>query len=149
MVQKVVPFLMFSSGAREAAEFYVSVFPDGKLLPSDGPGVSFELGGQPFDAYDGGSHFTFSEGTSFHVRCETQSEVDYYWERLREGGGEESVCGWLKDRYGVSWQVVPTVLNQLLADPDPERAQRAMQAMLRMRKLDIAALEAAADGRAA
>lgn len=148
MEQKVTPFLMFASGAREAAEFYVSVFPDGQLLAGGGPGVTFEVGGQRFEAFDGGSHFSFSEGTSFHIRCETQDEVDHYWDRLREGGGEESMCGWLKDRYGVSWQVVPTVLSRLLSDPDPDRAQRAMQAMLGMQKLDIAALEAAADGRA-
>ncbi len=149
MPQKVVPFLMFEEGAREAAEFYVSIFPDGRLLDGHGPGVSFELGGVRFDAFDGGSHFSFSDGTSFMVRCETQAEIDHYWERLLEGGGRESQCGWLKDRFGLSWQIIPDALPRLLGDPDPERAQRAMQAMLKMQKLDVAALEAAADGRGA
>ncbi len=149
MSPKVTPFLMFAQGAREAAEFYVSVFPDGKLLGASGPGVSFEVGGQRFDAFDGGPHFSFSEGLSLLVSCETQDEVDHFWDRLREGGGEEGVCGWLKDRFGVSWQVVPRALSRLLADPDRERAGRAAQAMLAMRKIDIAALEAAADGRPA
>ncbi len=147
MQQRVTPFLMFESGAKEAAEFYASVFPDGKVLEGDGPGVSFEVGGQRFDAYDGGPHFKFTEGISMHVRCENQEEVDYYWERLQEGGGEESMCGWLKDRFGVSWQIIPTALYELRSDPDPARAQRAVEAMLRMRKLDIAQLRAAADGR--
>ncbi|MFA5593831.1 MAG: VOC family protein [Trueperaceae bacterium] len=147
MQQKVSPFLMFVSGAREAAEFYTSVFKDGRIIESDGPGVSFEVGGQRFDAYDGGSYFSFTEGVSMHVRCEDQAEVDYFWERLQEDGGEESMCGWLKDRYGLSWQIVPTALYRLRSDPDPARAQRAVEAMLKMRKLDIAALEAAADGR--
>lgn len=145
MSQKVVPFLMFAEGARQAAEFYCSVFPDGKLLAGGGPGVTFELGGQRFHAFDGGPHFSFSEGISLYVHCKDQAEVDYYWQRLLEGGGQESMCGWLKDRFGVSWQVVPEALTRLLADPDPERAHRATQAMLQMRKLDVAALEAAAD----
>lgn len=149
MSQKVTPFLMFAQGAREAAEFYAEVFPDGRVLDSNGPGVAFEVGGQRFEAFDGGPHFTFSEGMSLMVSCRTQAEVDHYWERLREGGGEEGACGWLKDRFGVSWQVVPEALPRLLADPDPERTQRALQAMLKMRKIDVAALEAAADGRAA
>jgi len=147
MSPQVTPFLMFAEGAREAAEFYVSVFPDGKLLEASGPGVSFELGGQRFEAYDGGPHFSFSEGISLMVTCDTQEEVDHFWYGLLAGGGEESECGWLKDRFGVSWQVVPRALLRLLSDPDPERARRATQAMLTMRKLDIATLEAAADGR--
>lgn len=142
----VTPFLMFSEGARGAAEFYVSVFPDSRMLEGDGAGVSFELKGQRFDAFDGGEHFSFSEGISFVISCETQAEVDHYWERLTGGGGQESMCGWLKDRYGVSWQVIPVALKRLLSDPDAGRAQRAAQAMLQMRKIDIAALEAAADG---
>lgn len=146
MPQKVSPFLMFAKGAREAAEFYTSVFPGGKILESDGPGVSFEVGGQLFDAYDGGPYFSFTEGISLHVRCDSQEEVDYFWERLQEGGGQESMCGWLKDRFGVSWQVIPTELYRLLSDSDAERGQRAMEAMLQMRKLDIAALQAAAAG---
>ena len=149
MAAKVTTFLMFEKGAREAAEFYASVFEDGRVLPGGGPGVSFELGGQRFGAFDGGPSFRFSEAISLHGSCQDQAEVDYYWDRLREGGGEESMCGWLKDRFGVSWQVVPVALGRLLADPDPERAQRATQAMLRMRKIDGAALTAAADGREA
>src|SRR5690606_2602790 len=131
MSQKVTPFLMFAQGAREAAEFYAEVFPDGRVLDSNGPGVAFEVCGSRFEAFDGGPHFTFSEGMSRMVSCRTQAEVDHYWERLREGGGEEGACGWLKDRFGVSWQVVPEALPRLLADPDPERAQRALQAMLK------------------
>ncbi|MFA7460054.1 MAG: VOC family protein [Trueperaceae bacterium] len=146
MQQKVYPFLMFASGAREAAEFYTSVFPDGKIIEAGGPSVSFEVGGQRFDAYDGGSYFSFCEGLSMHVVCESQEEVDYYWERLREGGGQESACGWLKDRFGLSWQVVPTAYYRLIRDPDPQRAKRAMDAVLKMAKLDIRAMEAAADG---
>jgi predicted 3-demethylubiquinone-9 3-methyltransferase (glyoxalase superfamily) len=146
MAQKVVPFLMFKEGSREAAEFYVSIFPDGKLLQGDWPGVAFEIGGQRFNAFDGGPHFSFTESVSFMITCETQDEVDYYWNRLLEGGGEESMCGWLTDRFGVSWQVSPITLARLVADPDPDRAERARQAMYGMRKIDIAALEAAADG---
>ncbi|HEX7038740.1 MAG TPA: VOC family protein [Trueperaceae bacterium] len=148
MSQKVTPFLMFEKGAREAAEFYADVFPDGRVLPGGGAGVTFEVGGQRFHAFDGGSHFRFSDAISLYVSCADQAEVDYYWDRLREGGGEEGRCGWLKDRFGVSWQVVPEALPRLLGDPDPERARRATEAMLGMTKLDVAALEAAADGRA-
>ena len=107
--------------------------------------VQFELDGRPFMALNGGPQFTFDEAVSFHIACETQDEVDHFWSKLTEGG-EVSTCGWLKDRFGVSWQVVPTALSELLGDPDPERARRAMQAMLGMKKLDIAALRRAADG---
>lgn len=147
MVQKVTPFLMFRSGAQEAAEFYTSVFPDGRILEGDWPGVAFEIGGQRINAFDGGDSFQLTEAFSLMITCEDQQEIDYYWERLLEGGGEESMCGWLRDRYGVSWQVTPRALSRLVGDPDPERAERARQAMFRMRKLDIAALEAAADGK--
>lgn len=147
MVQKVTPFLMFRSGAQEAAEFYTSVFPDGRILEGDWPGVAFEIGGQRINAFDGGDSFQLTEAFSLMITCEDQQEIDYYWERLLEGGGEESMCGWLRDRYGVSWQVTPRALSRLVGDPDPERAERARQAMFAMRKLDIAALEAAADGR--
>lgn len=143
------PFLMFEKGCRDAAQFYASVFPDGKVLSGDeAPGVSFEVGGQRFDAYDGGSHFTFTEGFSIQVKCETQEEVDNFWDKLVEGGGEHSQCGWLKDRWGLSWQIVPNAYYRLVTDPDPQRAKRTIDAMLQMSKLDIAALEAAADGRA-
>jgi predicted 3-demethylubiquinone-9 3-methyltransferase (glyoxalase superfamily) len=110
--------------------------------------VEFELDGQRFVAINGGPEFQFDEAVSFEIDCETQDEIDYYWERLSEGGSE-GPCGWLKDKYGLSWQVVPTGMEELFADPDPERARRAMQAMLGMRKLDIAALRGAADGVAA
>ena len=147
MVQKVTPFLMLKSGAKEAAEFYTSVFPDGRILEGDWTGVAFEVGGQRINAFDGGESFELTEAFSLMITCEDQQEIDYYWERLLEGGGEESMCGWLRDRYGVSWQVTPRVLSRLVGDPDPERAERARQAMFAMRKLDIAALEAAADGK--
>jgi predicted 3-demethylubiquinone-9 3-methyltransferase (glyoxalase superfamily) len=110
--------------------------------------VEFELDGQRFVAINGGPEFQFDEAVSFEIDCETQDEIDYYWERLSEGGSE-GPCGWLKDKYGLSWQVVPTGMEELFADPDPERARRAMQATLGMRKLDIAALRGAADGVAA
>lgn len=145
MVQKVTPFLMLKSGAKEAAAFYTSIFPDGRILEGDWPGVAFEVGGQRINAFDGGDSFQLSQAFSLMITCENQEEVDYYWERLLEGGGEESMCGWLTDRFGVSWQVNPTALARLIGDPDPERAERARQAMFSMRKLDIARLEAAAD----
>jgi predicted 3-demethylubiquinone-9 3-methyltransferase (glyoxalase superfamily) len=107
--------------------------------------VEFELDGQRFVAINGGPEFTFNEAVSFQITCEDQQEVDFYWERL-SAGGEEGPCGWLKDRYGLSWQVVPTGMDELFADPDPQRAERAMQAMFAMRKLDLAALRNAADG---
>jgi predicted 3-demethylubiquinone-9 3-methyltransferase (glyoxalase superfamily) len=158
-MQKIAPFLWFDSQAEEAASFYVSVFGNSRILHvarygATGPGpqgsvmtVAFELNGLRFVALNGGPQFSFSEAISFVVNCETQSEVDELWEKL-SAGGEEGRCGWLKDRYGLSWQVVPTVLPELLADPDPARSQRAIQAMLKMRKLDIAALRRAHAGSA-
>ena len=155
-MQKITPCLWFDTEAEEAAEFYTSVFESARILDvarfgEAGPRpagmvmtVSFELDGQEFVALNGGPEFAFNESISFQVSCRDQSEVDRFWSRLSEGG-EESQCGWLKDRYGVSWQIVPTRLPELLADPDPERAQRAMKAMLGMRKLDIAELQRAAD----
>ncbi len=154
MQQKIVPNLWFDTEAEEAAE---SVFRNSRIVnvahyPEAGPRpagtvmtVEFELDGQRFVAINGGPQFTFDEAVSFAIGCETQDEIDYYWERLSEGG-EEGPCGWLKDRYGLSWQVVPTAIEELFADSDPERARRAMEAMLKMRKLDIAALRSAADG---
>ena len=153
----ITPNLWFDSEAEEAAEFYVSVFPRSEITGISyygdaGPGptgtvltVAFVLDGQPFTALNGGPAFTFSEAISFVVDCADQDEVDHYWARLSEGG-EESQCGWLKDRFGVSWQVVPAGMGEVMGDPDPERAQRAMKAMLGMKKLDLAALRAAADG---
>jgi len=154
---KIVPNLWFDTQAVAAAEFYCSVFPNSRVVSTAhytdvGPGepgtvmtVEFELDGQRFVGINGGPEFAFSEAVSFQVDCEDQAEVDYYWDRLLEGG-EESQCGWLKDRFGLSWQVVPKGMEELFADPDPERAKRAMQAMLGMRKLDVDALRRAAEG---
>jgi predicted 3-demethylubiquinone-9 3-methyltransferase (glyoxalase superfamily) len=157
MPQKITPNLWFDKQAEEAAEFYCSVFKNSRVLsktlyPENSPGeagtvmtVEWELDGQRFVGINGGPQFKFDEAVSFAISCEDQDEVDYYWEKLTDGG-EESVCGWLKDRFGVSWQVVPQGMEELFSDPDPERSQRAMEAMLKMRKLDIAALRSAADG---
>jgi predicted 3-demethylubiquinone-9 3-methyltransferase (glyoxalase superfamily) len=154
---KPVPNLWFDTEAEEAAAFYVSVFPNSRIgavahYTEAGPReagsvmtVAFELDGQRFVAINGGPEFRFSEAVSFLVECETQEEIDYYWERLTEGG-EEGPCGWLKDRFGLSWQVAPTGMDDLFADPDPERARRAMDAMFGMKKLNIGALQRAADG---
>jgi predicted 3-demethylubiquinone-9 3-methyltransferase (glyoxalase superfamily) len=160
MQQKIVPNLWFDTQAEEAADFYISVFRNSRIVnvthyTEAGPRdagmvmtVEFELEGQRFVGINGGPEFTFSEAVSFQIDCTDQDEVDYYWERLSEGG-EEGPCGWLKDRYGLSWQVTPAGMDELFADPDPQRARRAMEAMLKMGKLDIAALRRAADGVAA
>lgn len=153
----IVPNLWFDTEGLEAAEFYVSVFPNSQITNvshySEGGmreagmvmTVDFVLDGQPFTAINGGPQFQFDEAVSFAIPCADQAEADRYWEALTDGG-EESQCGWLKDRYGVSWQVYPDELIQLLGDPDPGRARRAMQAMLGMRRIDIEAVRAAADG---
>ncbi len=158
MKQRIRPNLWFDTEAEEAAKFYVDVFENSRIVnlthyTEAGPReagmvmtVEFELEGQSFIGINGGPDFTFDEAVSLEITCETQEEVDYYWERLTADGGQESQCGWLKDRFGLSWQVVPTGMEELFADPDPKRAERAMQAMLKMSKLDIAALRAAADG---
>jgi predicted 3-demethylubiquinone-9 3-methyltransferase (glyoxalase superfamily) len=155
-LNKVTPCLWFDTQGEEAAKFYTSIFKNSRIVEvtrygSAGPRpegmvmvVSFELDGQPFIALNGGPEFTFDEAISFEVNCDSQEEVDEFWTKL-SAGGEESVCGWLKDKYGVSWQIVPTILNELIRDPDPERAQRAMKAMLGMKKLDVAELKRAAD----
>ncbi|MEU5384893.1 VOC family protein [Kitasatospora cineracea] len=157
MAQKITTFLWFDDQAEQAAEFYTSVFEYGRITDvqrySDaGPGeagsvmlVSFELFGQEFLALNGGPSFRFNEAVSLQVDCADQAEVDRYWELLTADGGAPGPCGWLKDRYGLSWQIVPRRMTELLADPDPERARRATAAMLQMGKLDVAALEAAAD----
>jgi predicted 3-demethylubiquinone-9 3-methyltransferase (glyoxalase superfamily) len=149
------PCLWFDTEGEEAAKLYTSVFPNSKILdiayygeagPRDAGTVmtvSFELDGLKFTALNRGPHFTFSEAVSFQVSCETQEEVDHYWSKLSEGG-EEGPCGWLKDRFGLSWQIVPTALPRLLGDPDREKAQRVMAAMLKMRKIEIDELEQAA-----
>jgi predicted 3-demethylubiquinone-9 3-methyltransferase (glyoxalase superfamily) len=157
MQHQIIPNLWFDTEAEEAADFYTSVFENSRIVnvaryTEAGPRpagtvmtVEFELDGQRFVGINGGPQFTFDEAVSFQITCETQGEVDRYWERLSEGGSEGQ-CGWLKDRFGLSWQVVPTGMEELFADPDPKRAERAMQAMLQMSKLDIAALRSAADG---
>jgi predicted 3-demethylubiquinone-9 3-methyltransferase (glyoxalase superfamily) len=158
MQQKIIPNLWFDTEAEEAANFYVSVFKNSRIVfiahyTEAGPReagtvmtVEFELGGERFVGINGGPEFTFSEAVSFQVTCDDQAEIDYYWERLTQGG-EEGPCGWLKDKFGLSWQVVPGGMDEMFSDPDPKRAQRAMQAMFGMKKIDVAALEAAADGR--
>jgi predicted 3-demethylubiquinone-9 3-methyltransferase (glyoxalase superfamily) len=157
-VPRITPNLWFDTQALEAAEFYVSIFPNSKVTDvahytEAGPGepgtvltVAFELDGQPFVAINGGPEFTFDEAVSLEIDCADQAEVDRYWDALLAGGGQESQCGWLKDKYGLSWQVVPSGMAELFRDDDEERANRAMQAMLGMKKLDVAALRAAADG---
>ena len=152
---KITPCLWFDDQGEAAAALYTSVFPHSKIVEvthygEAGPGeqgavmtVAFELDGQPFVALNGGPDFTFSEAVSFQVDCQSQDEVDHYWTRLSEGG-EESVCGWLKDRFGLSWQIVPSRLTELVSDPDEQRAQRVVNAMLGMKKIDIDALERAA-----
>ncbi len=157
-MQKIVPNLWFDTEAEEAANFYLSVFENSRILKvthytEAGPReagmvmtVEWGLDGQRFVGINGGSEFKFDEAVSFQINCEDQGEVDYYWEKLTADGGKEGQCGWLTDKYGLSWQVTPEGIEGLFADPDPERARRAMEAMLRMSKLDLDALRAAADG---
>ena len=155
-MKKITPFLWFDTQAEEAAKFYASVFPNSKIRKTArygeaGPGpkgsvmtVEFELDGQRMIALNGGTVFKFTEAISLSVDCKDQKEVDHYWTKLSQGG-QESQCGWLKDRYGLSWQVNPAILGELLAGPDAKKARRVMEAMLKMRKIDIAALRAAAE----
>lgn len=154
-MQKITPFLWFDKEARQAAKFYTSIFKGSKIKStdtfSDTPSgavdvVAIELMGREFILMSAGPQFKFNEAISFVVNCETQEEVDYYWEKLTADGGQESQCGWLKDKFGLSWQVVPTILGKLLQDKDPAKANRVMQAMLKMRKIDIAALKKAHAG---
>jgi predicted 3-demethylubiquinone-9 3-methyltransferase (glyoxalase superfamily) len=156
-MQKITPCLWFDTEGEEAAQLYTSIFPSSRIVEvtrygAAGPRdegtvmtVLFELDGQPFIALNGGPDFKPNEAISFSVDCESQEEVDSYWDKLSEGG-EQGPCGWLKDRYGVSWQIVPKVLTQLISDPDKEKAQRVMAAMLKMGKIEIAELERAAAG---
>jgi predicted 3-demethylubiquinone-9 3-methyltransferase (glyoxalase superfamily) len=155
-MQKISPFLWFDHQAEEAATYYVSLFDDSEITevtryPEGSPGpagqvmtVSFRIAGQEFTALNGGPEFSFTEAVSFYVHCKDQDEVDRFWSQLTDGG-EESQCGWLKDRYGLSWQIVPDRLGELLSDPDPARSQAAMQAMLQMTKIDIKVMEDAAN----
>lgn len=165
MAQKIVPYLWFDKEAEEAATLYVDLFkarpgtPTGESKVVEvsryteaGPGepgtamvATFELDGQEFIALNGGPQFSFTEAFSIFVRCESQEEVDYFWNALTADGGEESQCGWLKDRFGLSWQIIPDRLMELIGDPDPGRSQRAMEAMLQMQKIDVAEIERAAD----
>jgi len=152
--QKITTFLMFKDQAEEAAKFYVSTFPNSKITslmrggegtPSkkvSAAGATFQLDGQEFMAYNGGPHFSFAEGISLYVDCETQEGIDRLWEKLSQGG-EKGRCGWLKDKFGVSWQIVPSVLGEMLQDKDPERSKRVLEAMLKMNKLDIKTLKQA------
>jgi predicted 3-demethylubiquinone-9 3-methyltransferase (glyoxalase superfamily) len=155
-IQRITPFLWFDYQAEEAAAFYVAIFPNSKIekvvrYGAAGPGpagsamtVAFQLDGQSFVALNGGPIFKFSEAISFVVNCQSQDEVDAYWEKLSAGGAEVQ-CGWLKDKFGLSWQIVPTVLPELLSGPDPEKSQRVMKAMMTMKKLDIRALKQASE----
>jgi predicted 3-demethylubiquinone-9 3-methyltransferase (glyoxalase superfamily) len=161
--QPITPCLWFDSQAEEAARYYTGIFKDsriGRISRYTEAGrevhgrpagsvmtVEFELNGQPFTALNGGPHFKFNEALSFQIMCRTQEEIDYYWDRLTPGGDSKAqACGWLKDKHGLSWQVVPTVLAELISDPDREKASRVMEALLQMKKLDIAALERAHEG---
>jgi len=157
-MKKITPFLWFDSQAEEAATYYCSIFKNSRILHTTrygdaGPGpkgtamtVVFEVDGQELIALNGGPLFRFNESVSFSVSCESQEEVDEVWAKLT-AGGEEGRCGWLKDRYGLSWQVNPRALGQLLSDPDPVKSKRVMEAMLKMKKIDIAALKSAAEGK--
>jgi len=163
MMQKITPFLWFDHQAEEAAKFYTSVFKNskiGRILRYDeasakaagGPvgsvlTIEFEIEGQKFTALNGGPEFKFNEAISFVVNCDTQKEVDYFWEKLTADGGQESHCGWLKDKFGVSWQIVPTVLIEMLQDKDEAKTERVMKAMLQMHKLDIKTLKDAYAGK--
>ena len=151
-MQKITTFLTYNDRAEEAANFYVSLFNNSKIesvmRAGDAVmGVSFQLAGQQFNALNGGPSFSFAEGISLYVNCETQAEVDVLWEKLTSGGGEESRCGWLKDKFGVSWQIIPSALDELMGDKDPEKAHRVVQAMLKMNKIIIADLQKAYDGK--
>jgi len=152
---KITPFLWFDGQAEEAAKFYVSVFKNSKMgkvvrYGEAGPGpkgsvmvASFQVDGQEFTALNGGPQFKFTEAVSFVVHCKTQEEVDYYWDKLLASGGQESMCGWLKDKFGLSWQITPDALLELVSDPDPAISQSVMKAMMQMRKIDIEGLKRA------
>ena len=155
-MQKITPFLWFNDNAEEAMSFYVSIFKNSKIITvtrygESGPGpkgsvmtCAFELDGQRFTALNGGPVFKFTEAISLVVNCETQDEIDYFWEKLTAGGGQEVQCGWLKDKFGLSWQVVPTILPELVKQSDPQKSERVMKALMQMKKLDINGLRQAA-----
>jgi predicted 3-demethylubiquinone-9 3-methyltransferase (glyoxalase superfamily) len=156
-MQKITPFLWYDTQAEEAARFYTSIFPNSSIkdishYAEGGPMpagtvmvVNFEIDGQEFSAMNAGPQFPFTEAVSFTVNCETQEEVDRYWNALLEGGGSEVACGWLKDRFGLSWQITPTIMGTFMSDPDPEKVKRVMDAMMQMVKLDIDTLQKAYD----
>lgn len=152
-MKKITPFLWFDTQAEEAMNFYISLFKNSKVLGvSRGPDgkaftVSFDLDGQEFMGLNAGPHHKFNEAISFYVDCKDQAEVDELWNKLIADGGEESMCGWLKDKYGLSWQIIPKELGELMGDPDPEKSQRVMQAMLKMQKIIVADLQKAYNGR--
>lgn len=157
--QKIAPFLWFKDQAEEAVNFYISLFKDGKIISTtrygkNGPGpedavmvMNFELLGQEFVALNGNSQCTFNESVSFYVKCETQQEIDQYWDGILNGGGQTLACGWIKDKFGVSWQITPPILPEMIQDKDPEKAARVMQAMMQMIKIDIQKLKDAYDGK--
>lgn len=145
-MQKITTFLTFNGQAEAAAKLYTSIFKSAKIVSSNPMSTTFELEGQTFIALNGGPTFSFSDGISLFVNCETQEEIDNYWEKLTADGGSPGRCGWLKDQFGVSWQIIPGILGQLLGDKDRARADRAIKAMMTMSKLDIAALKSAANG---
>jgi len=157
IAQKITPFLWYDNQAEEAANFYVSIFKNSRVLGvtrygKSGPGpegsvltAAFELEGQKFTSLNGGPRFTFNESVSFVVNCETQEEIDYFWEKLSSDGGQESQCGWLKDKFGLSWQVVPTILPELITSKDAKKSERVMQALMQMKKLDLAKLKQAGE----
>lgn len=162
-MQKITPCLWYDNNAEEAANFYVSIFKNSKVLKVTRYGgaaaaaahrpegsvmtVEFELNGQKFMGLNGGPIFKFTEAVSFMVNCDTQEEIDYFWEKLTGGGGKEVECGWLKDKYGLSWQIVPAILGELVQESDPEKTNRVMEALMQMKKLNIAKLKAAAEGK--
>ena len=157
-MQKITPFLWFDGRAEEAIHFYTSIFKNSKIIkisywdesspfpPNQVMTGEFELDGELFYAFDAGPAFKFTEAISFYVDCEDQKEVDHFWEKLTSGGGQESMCGWLKDKFGVSWQIVPKALPKLMTDKDPKKAKRVMEAMMKMRKIIVADLEKAYEG---
>ena len=158
-MEKIIPFLWYDGKAEEAAKLYTSIFPNSKILsvkhwgegspfPKDqAMTVTFELDGRRFHAMDADPQFKFTEATSMFVNCSSQEEVDNYWNKLTADGGQESMCGWLKDKYGLSWQIIPTALMEMMSDEDPAKAGRTMQAMMKMKKIDIAVLKKAYDGK--
>ena len=142
-MQKITPFLWYNGNVEEAMNFYTSIFNDSKVIASSGMSATIQINGQELILFNGGPTFNFNPAFSLFIHCKTQEEVDYYWNKLLEGGGEPSRCGWLKDKFGLSWQVIPEILGQALQHKDREKAQKAMNAMLQMSKIDVSKLEEA------